>query len=87
MLIKACEHSWGKNDKGQLGLGDNDNRGEDSNQMGDDLPFVSLGNGRTATGIACGEKHVCAVLDDGSVKWCARSGVWRLGRPEEIWAD
>lgn len=33
---------WGKNDKGQLGLGDTQNRGDQPNEMGDTLPFVQL---------------------------------------------
>ncbi len=35
----AC---WGKNGKGQLGLGDQANRGDQPGEMGDALPFVRL---------------------------------------------
>ena len=34
---------WGRNDFGQLGIGDTDRRGDGSGEMGDDLPFVDLG--------------------------------------------
>ena len=33
---------WGKNDSGQLGLGDNSSRGGGSGEMGDNLPVKSL---------------------------------------------
>jgi alpha-tubulin suppressor-like RCC1 family protein len=33
---------WGRNDYGQLGLGDTLNRGDDPGEMGDNLPFVGL---------------------------------------------
>ena len=36
--------------------------------MGDNLPFVDLGTGRTAISLSAGEAHVCALLDDASVK-------------------
>ena len=32
---------WGKNDKGQLGLGDTSTRGDDPGEMGDNLPRVA----------------------------------------------
>ena len=47
---------WGGNICGQLGLGDTEHRGDDINEMGNNLPAVSLGTGRnalTTTGGAC----------------------------------
>jgi alpha-tubulin suppressor-like RCC1 family protein len=35
---------WGSNHLGQLGLGDNNNRGDGANEMGDNLPAVDLGS-------------------------------------------
>jgi hypothetical protein len=70
---------WGFNDFGQLGLGDTVRRGSLPSEMGDALPKVDLGTGRTATAIAAGESHTCAILDDGSVK-CWGIGA-RLGLP------
>ena len=43
---------WGGNYFGQLGLGDTNNRGDASGEMGDNLPVVDLGTGRTATAIS-----------------------------------
>jgi len=59
---------WGSNFRAQLGLGDTTNRGSAPNEMGDMLPAVALGQGRTATALATGFFHACAVLDDGSLK-------------------
>lgn len=59
---------WGKNDSGQLGLGDTRNRGLSADDLGDALPTVDIGPGRTARRLASGWDHVCALLDDGSVK-------------------
>ena len=33
---------WGSNSAGQLGLGDFENRGDEENEMGDELPFISV---------------------------------------------
>jgi len=59
---------WGWNDYHQLGYGDRIRRGDGAGEMGDTLPAVALGTGRTAVSIAAGEHHTCAVLDDRSVK-------------------
>ncbi len=64
---------WGRNNSGQLGLGDTVNRGDGPGEMGVDLPSVALGTGRHATAITAGTKHTCALLDDGTVK-CWGSG-------------
>jgi hypothetical protein len=58
---------WGANIYGSLGTGDMCNRGAPA-QMGNALPFVDLGTGRTATALSSGRYHSCAILDDGSVK-------------------
>ena len=60
------------NKHGELGLGDTNNRGNLSNEMGDALPFVSLGTGQTASKLALGALHTCAVLTGGVKCWgCA----------------
>ncbi|HVY32034.1 MAG TPA: hypothetical protein VHB79_36110 [Polyangiaceae bacterium] len=66
---------WGNNDGGQLGLGDVRSRGDDLNEMGDALPEVDLGSGRTAVSISAGQFHTCALLDDHSVRcWGENTG-------------
>lgn len=59
---------WGENEGGQLGLGDTLTRGNATGQMGDDLPFVDLGDGVLASSVALGARHSCAVVWDGDVK-------------------
>jgi hypothetical protein len=70
---------WGVNGSGQLGYGDTRARGLSRAEMGDALPTVDLGSGRTATAIGASQWYSCAILDDGSVK-CWGFGN-RLGLP------
>jgi hypothetical protein len=58
---------WGLNAVGQLGLGDTRDRVSPAD-MGDNLPTVDLGTGRTAKAIAAGRYTTCAILDDDSAK-------------------
>jgi len=55
---------WGGNYAGQLGLGDTKDRGGKPEQMGDNLPALNFGTGRTVLDLSAG----CARLDDGSLK-------------------
>ena len=73
LLDNATVKCWGDNPFGQLGLGDGNARGDVAGEMGANLPAVSLGTGRTATGIAAGTAHTCARLDNATVK------CWGLG--------
>ena len=59
---------WGYNAFGQLGLGDATNRGDGPGEMGDALPYVDLGTGRTAKALAAADGYTCAVLDNDRVK-------------------
>ena len=71
---------WGKNLNGQLGLGDTNDRGDGAGEMGDSLPVVSLGTGRTAKSLALGLGHSCAILDNNTVKcWGFNSVDGELG--------
>ncbi len=71
---------WGYNGDGELGVGDTNNRGVASSQMGDSLPSVYLGAGRTAKGLALGFSHTCALLDNGPVKCWGLNGSGQLGQ-------
>ncbi|MFO0666029.1 MAG: hypothetical protein U0174_18905 [Polyangiaceae bacterium] len=71
---------WGDGGEGQLGYGDSLTRGKAPGEMGDNLPYVSLGTGRTATAIAIGAHHSCAILDDGSIKCWGANSNGQLGR-------
>ncbi|CAE7499100.1 Herc4 [Symbiodinium necroappetens] len=70
---------WGRNNVGQLGLGTTDNMGDGSNEMGDHLPLVAFGTGRSAVEVTAGELHTCARLDDGSVKCWGYNWYGQLG--------
>jgi hypothetical protein len=70
---------WGFNDKGQLGQGDTVTRGDGPGEMGDALPAVDLGAGRTALSVSGAHRTSCAVLDDLSVKCWGRNGAGQLG--------
>lgn len=78
---------WGRNDEGQLGLNDTLSRGDDVNEMGDNLPFVELGEGVVVSSVALGEAHTCAIIGDGDVKcWGEKSMLFQeyrrcCGRP------
>jgi E3 ubiquitin-protein ligase HERC3 len=79
LLDDGTVKCWGRNNSGQLGLGDTGDRGQVIGEMGDDLPAVDLGTGRTAQALAAGEFHTCALLDDGTVKCWGRNGYGQLG--------
>ncbi len=70
---------WGWNAYGQLGLGDTANRGDGPGEMGDALPAIALGTGRTATAVAVGQGFACALLDSGAVKCWGRNDLGQLG--------
>jgi len=79
LLDNGSAKCWGANESGQLGLGDTNNRGDAANEMGDSLPAINLGAGRTVTKITCGWQHTCALLDDREVKCWGNSNVGQLG--------
>ena len=70
---------WGKNDHGQLGLGDTLDRGAAPDTMGAALPTVDLGEGRTALAIAAGYDVTCALLDTHELKCWGKNGFGELG--------
>ena len=59
-------------------------RGDGAGEMGDALPAVALGTGRTAVSIAAGMYHTCAVLDDRSVKCWGWNDDGQLGYGDTI---
>jgi alpha-tubulin suppressor-like RCC1 family protein len=73
---------WGYGYFGQLGLGDQNSRGDGPGEMGDLLPTVDLGMGRTAIAITAGQYHTCALLDDKSVKCWGYNELGQLGQDD-----
>ncbi|MFO0665122.1 MAG: hypothetical protein U0174_14305 [Polyangiaceae bacterium] len=74
---------WGYNQDGQLGLGDTQIRGDAPGEMGDALPAVALGAGRTAVDIRVGFSHACALLDNGALKCWGYNTQGMLGQGDE----
>jgi alpha-tubulin suppressor-like RCC1 family protein len=78
---------WGYNGFGNLGLGDTVNRGDSGaagHLMGDALPAVNLGMGRTAVALAAGGFHTCARLDNGQLKCWGYNGFGNLGLGDTV---
>ena len=78
LLDNASVKCWGRNDYGQLGIDNTTNMGDNSSEMAV-LPTVNLGTGRTATAIAVGSVHTCALLDNASVKCWGNNDYGQLG--------
>jgi len=71
---------WGDNTYGQLGLGDSGSVfGDELDEIGSNLPFVSLGSGRKARAITLGGSHTCVLLDNGAVKCWGRNSLGQVG--------
>jgi E3 ubiquitin-protein ligase HERC3 len=70
---------WGSNGNGQLGVGDGRDRGDVPGSMGDALPAVKLGTGRTARSLVTGTANTCAILDDGGLKCWGAGNQGQLG--------
>lgn len=80
LLNDGSVKCWGLNGHGQLGLGEElPVRGDDPADMGHNLPAVNLGSGKTATALAAGGWHTCALLNDGSVKCWGQNLEHRTG--------
>ncbi|MBK7197021.1 MAG: tandem-95 repeat protein [Myxococcales bacterium] len=79
VLDNGALKCWGANDFGQLGLGDTAYRGDGPGEMGDALPAVDLGAGRTALQVSAGGFHTCALLDNLTVKCWGRNDRGQLG--------
>jgi PKD repeat protein/alpha-tubulin suppressor-like RCC1 family protein len=80
LLDNFAVKCWGLNTAGQLGLGSAGNRGDQVDEMGDNLPEVRLGAGRYALQLSAGTSHACALLDDGAAKCWGNNSNGELGR-------
>ncbi|HEY4058721.1 MAG TPA: hypothetical protein VGM39_19040 [Kofleriaceae bacterium] len=83
--VKCWGGGQGIYNQGNLGYGDKTIRGDEPNEMGDNLPVVDLGAGRTAVQLAAGTGHTCALLDDRTVKCWGEAQYGALGY-QDPWA-
>jgi alpha-tubulin suppressor-like RCC1 family protein len=71
---------WGRNESGELGYGDKEDRGAKPTDMGDNLPEIDLGKDRRAVSICAGSQHTCALLDHAQVKCWGKNDQGQLGQ-------
>lgn len=71
---------WGENQYGQLGIGDTNDRGDGTGEMGANLSAIDFGTNKTATAIAVGAESACAILNLGEVKCWGRNNDGELGQ-------
>ena len=76
-FYQRCPFCWGKNDKGQLGVGDNEDRNSPV--------AVDVGEGLTVKSVSAGGEHTCALLSNGSMKCWGEGGTGQLlgGTPDD----
>ncbi|MDB4989969.1 MAG: uncharacterized protein JWN04_5147 [Myxococcaceae bacterium] len=81
VLAGGSVKCWGGQDVGQLGLEGSPlaSHGNTPGTMGDALPSVKLGAGRTGVAIAVGSDVTCSLLDDGSAKCWGYNGYGATG--------
>lgn len=75
---------FGRNDVGQLGLGDKEFRGDAANEMGDTLPTVNLGTGVLVKDFAMSGVHVCAVTTTDQLKCFGSNKNGQLGLGDAV---
>ncbi|KAG2486923.1 hypothetical protein HYH03_014422 [Edaphochlamys debaryana] len=79
LLVGGRVKCWGRNWFGQLGADDDTDRGATPSAMGVALRPVDLGEGAAAAHIACGEHHVCALLEGRELKCFGLNEYGQLG--------
>lgn len=77
LLVTAEVRCFGASTFGELAQGNNLTIGDGA---GEEAVPVSLGVGRTAVSIAAGDRHACAILDDGSARCWGRNNHGQLGQ-------
>lgn len=79
LLDNETAKCWGSNTYGQLGQGDTANRGDAPGEMGNNLPPIDLGTGRTPVGLSAALFHVCTVFSSSWATCWGRNDVGQLG--------
>ena len=71
---------WGYNHYGQLGQGDQEDRGDEPGELGSALPTIDLGHDFRVVALAAGASHTCALSDEGEVKCFGAGEYGQLGQ-------
>ncbi|MEY2780115.1 MAG: hypothetical protein RL623_1295, partial [Actinomycetota bacterium] len=79
LLDNLSVKCWGYGAVGAIGSGSVASLGDNAGEMGDALAAIDLGTGRTASMIAVGSQHSCALLDNATVKCWGRGAFGQLG--------
>jgi cysteine-rich repeat protein len=77
ILDGGAVRCWGSGSWGQLGYGNTNDVGDD--ETPGSVGTVDIGPGRTATALAAGAYHTCAILDTGAVLCWGLGTTGRLG--------
>jgi alpha-tubulin suppressor-like RCC1 family protein len=80
LLDNATVKCWGGGASGRTGNETITDRGDNASEMGNFLPIVNLGTGRTATKIVAGLDYTCAILDNATVKCWGENQRGQLGK-------
>eukprot|EP01083_Nonionella_stella_P030096 82613_1 len=70
---------FGRNNYGQLGYEDTNDRGDEANQMGDNLLEIDLGTNFIPMQIVTGDYHTCALSTANKVKCWGYNTIGQLG--------
>eukprot|EP01083_Nonionella_stella_P271973 922043_1 len=79
VLERNVTKCFGRNNYGQLGQGDTNQRGDEPNEMGNHLPGIDLGSNFIPTQIQAGQYHTCAVSRANKVKCFGANHYGQLG--------
>jgi len=74
---------WGENTHGQLGLGDQDHRGNNAHEMGKNLSYLQLGAEKVSQ-LSLGGQYSCALFDNGRVKCWGDNKFGQLGLGDQL---
>jgi alpha-tubulin suppressor-like RCC1 family protein len=70
---------WGYGSHGQAGVGGTFHRGDNANEMGDNLPAIIFKDGKTPIKLVAGIYHTCALMNDGSAVCWGYNAFGELG--------
>ncbi len=76
LLKDGTAKCWGRNDKGQLGVGDTLDKGTPTSVL--ESPSLEL---NAVKQLAAGKSHACALLNNGTAKCWGQNSVSQLGDP------